>query len=220
MPVVVRKSVGDNFENHLDLAREEWYLPQQIAVLEEWLQANEGALDPSFAWVADVGFTGRPDASGGGPILSRAFMERCVRANLEIWLSEYRESDAGRYGKVVDGFVGGACAATLATNSIKLAFGHGQKGDPYVWIDPPWRFEHDEHCVTTATEYSEDTFTTWSGLLGPLRHATLLAWTDGERATTFSFDGGYRLVVPWLDPDGDDEHPSWYSRWYAATGKS
>jgi hypothetical protein len=217
LPVVVRKQDGDKFENLVELAGEEWYLPQQISALEEWLSANEGSLDPTFTWVADVGFVGRPDAGGGGPVLTREFMERCVRVNLEIWLSEYRDGDAGRYGKVVDALLGRDCSATLATNSIKLAFGDGQKGCPYIWIDPPWRLEHEGRCVMASSDYAEHAFKAWGGLLAPLRTATLSAWDDEGGTTSFSFAGGQRLVVLWDGCDVSDE--SWYSHWYATPGR-
>lgn len=217
MPVVIRKQAGGELENLVELAGEEWYLPQQISALEEWLSANADRLDPTFTWIADVGFVGRPDAAGGGPVLTREFMERCVRANLEIWLSEYRDGDAGRYGKVVDRLLGHECAATLAANSIKLAFGDRQKGCPYIWIDPPWRLEHEGRCVTSSSDYSEDAFKPWSRLLDPLRPATLSARHEEEGTTIFTFAGGERLVVPPEVGDMDDE--SWYSHWYATPGR-
>lgn len=164
-----------------------------------------------------LGFVGRPDAGGGGPVLTREFMERCVRANLEIWLSEYRDGDAGRYGKVVDALLGHDCSATLATNSIMLAFGDGQKGCPYIWIDPPWRLEHEGRCVMASSDYAEDAFKAWSGLLAPLRLATLSAWDDEGGTPSFSFAGGQRLILPWDGGEISDE--SWYSHWYATPGR-
>ena len=61
----------------------------QIEALERWLTMHVNELDASSRWVADVGFTVRLDATGGGPPISRELMDMCVAANLEIYLSEY-----------------------------------------------------------------------------------------------------------------------------------
>jgi len=89
MPVVIRCVVDDRFKNHTEVAADSWDLRTQIEALEEWLSANSNELDPSNQWVADVGFTVRSDATGGGPPISRKLMEMCVSSNLEIYLSEY-----------------------------------------------------------------------------------------------------------------------------------
>ena len=89
MPVVIRRIVDDRFKNHTEIAADSWDLRTQIEALEEWLSANLNALDPSNQWIADVGFTARLDANGGGPPITRKLMEMCVGSNLEIYLSEY-----------------------------------------------------------------------------------------------------------------------------------
>ena len=89
MPVIIRQIVEDRFQNHSDIAARSWDLRTQIEALEEWLEANPEALDPSSRWVADVGFTVRLDATGGGPPITRKLMQMCVSSNLEIYLSEY-----------------------------------------------------------------------------------------------------------------------------------
>ena len=89
MPVVIRRIVDDRLKNHTEIAEESWDLRTQIETLEEWLTANPDELDPSNQWVADVGFTVRLDATGGGPPITRKLMELCVASNLEIYLSEY-----------------------------------------------------------------------------------------------------------------------------------
>ena len=89
MPVVIRRVVDDRFENYSEIAPGSWDLRTQIEALEEWLSTNPDELDPSNQWVADVGFTVRLDATGGGPPISRKLMEMCVTSNLEIYLSEY-----------------------------------------------------------------------------------------------------------------------------------
>ena len=89
MPVVIRRIVGDGFRNHTELAEDSWDLRTQIETLEAWLATNPIESDASTQWVADVGFTVRLDATGGGPPVTRRLMEMCVAANLEIYLSEY-----------------------------------------------------------------------------------------------------------------------------------
>jgi hypothetical protein len=89
MPVVIRRVVGDRFENHTEIAGDAWDLRTQIEALEEWLSAHPIELDRSNQWVADVGFTVRLDATGGGPPISLNLMKMCVDSNLEIYLSEY-----------------------------------------------------------------------------------------------------------------------------------
>lgn len=89
MPCIIRKDIGDRYENCITLAGDEWALRPQVESLDRWLQANPDGLDPRFQWVADIGFTPRVNALGGGPVLSRELMERCLKANLEIFFSEY-----------------------------------------------------------------------------------------------------------------------------------
>ena len=98
MPVVIRQIVKDRFENYADVGTDSWDLRTQIEALEAWLVENSGQLDPASQWVADVGFTVRLHATGGGPPISRKLMEMCVAANLEIWLSE-----CGAESDVADG---------------------------------------------------------------------------------------------------------------------
>ena len=88
MSTIIRQIVGERFENRHDVS-ESWDLRTQVEALEEWLRRRAAELDPAERWVADIGFNHRPDARGGGPPLTRAFMTMCLDANLEIWLSEY-----------------------------------------------------------------------------------------------------------------------------------
>lgn len=61
----------------------------QVAALERWLQEHRGELDRSFEWIADIGFTCRTDATGGGPVLTKVVMRMCLEVNMKIYLSEY-----------------------------------------------------------------------------------------------------------------------------------
>ena len=89
MPCVIRKIVGDTFENYDELVMDEWRLREQVESLEEWLQVNHCILNTEFRWVADIGFCPRSNAFGGGPPITRNLMTLCLAANLEIYLSEY-----------------------------------------------------------------------------------------------------------------------------------
>lgn len=89
MPVIIRRIVAQRFKNHAEVAPDCWDLRTQIEALEEWMVVNGGSLDTNYEWVADVGFTVRLDATGGGPPLTKRLMQACVDANLEIYLSEY-----------------------------------------------------------------------------------------------------------------------------------
>ncbi|MFN9419036.1 MAG: hypothetical protein ACK578_16305 [Pirellula sp.] len=89
MPVVIRKIVDQRFHNFVEIEADSWDLRTQIESLENWMAKHSDSLDNRFNWVADIGFTSRADATGGGPPLTIRLMTACVNANLEIYLSEY-----------------------------------------------------------------------------------------------------------------------------------
>ena len=89
----IRKNVGDDRENFLLLGPEEWDLRAQVELLADWLRDNDGKLADADSWIADIGFNGRIDATGGGPIISTEIMELCLRNDVEIYISEYGLSD-------------------------------------------------------------------------------------------------------------------------------
>jgi hypothetical protein len=67
-----------------------WELPVQINVLEKWLLENKGVL-PKGSYVADIGYSPRPGASGGGGAVTLAAMEAMLALGMELYLSEYPE---------------------------------------------------------------------------------------------------------------------------------
>jgi hypothetical protein len=91
LSTIIRKVVGDRSENYATISSE-WILQPQVEALERWLQQHHGELDPCFEWIADIGFTHRPNACGGGPVMSRGLMRMCLDANMEVFLSEYGPS--------------------------------------------------------------------------------------------------------------------------------
>ena len=85
---IIRKVVGDHYENFQTIS-DQWDLREQVEALEAWLTEHATKLDPIESWVADIGFSHRDDALGGGPPISRRLMQMCLDSNLEIYLSEY-----------------------------------------------------------------------------------------------------------------------------------
>ncbi|MCF2904819.1 hypothetical protein L0666_07455 [Octadecabacter sp. CECT 8868] len=65
-----------------------WELPAQLFEFERWLE-KDGTNLPKGSYVADIGFSLRPDATGGGAILSVSAMQTLVKVGMEVWLSEY-----------------------------------------------------------------------------------------------------------------------------------
>ncbi|MGY0310713.1 hypothetical protein ACV4QK_02320 [Alteromonas macleodii] len=64
-------------------------LPDQMKAFESWLQENR-SLAPS-KYSADIDFSPREDALGGGGKVSIESMEIMLRLGLELYLSEYPE---------------------------------------------------------------------------------------------------------------------------------
>jgi hypothetical protein len=89
LPCEIRKVVGEHYENLVELAADEWRLLEQVQTLEQWLMDNVERLSTGDKWVADIGFCVRPDAAGGGPVITKRLMEMCLSANVEVFLSEY-----------------------------------------------------------------------------------------------------------------------------------
>ena len=71
------------------LLPDNWRLPDQMKAFESWLQENR-SLAPS-EYSADIGFSPREDALGGGGKVSIESMEIMLRLGLELYLSEYPE---------------------------------------------------------------------------------------------------------------------------------
>lgn len=68
----------------------EWEMPTQIEALENWLIENQDKLSKG-SYVADIGFSPRPGAAGGGAVLTKQTMEIMVSIGMELCLSEYPE---------------------------------------------------------------------------------------------------------------------------------
>ena len=77
----------------LHLGSDVWDLPSLFKVFEQWLDSLDNNWQSDIHWIADIGFSPRDDACGGGPIISRQIMQICIDRNIEIYLSEYNDSD-------------------------------------------------------------------------------------------------------------------------------
>jgi len=65
-----------------------WDLSNQIAELEKWLTENCKTL-PVKDYVIDIGFDVRPNANGGGAVISSKLMKLMADKGFDLYLSEY-----------------------------------------------------------------------------------------------------------------------------------
>ena len=66
----------------------EWTLPTQVSALETWLHEHKRKIKKG-SYVADIGFTVRKDAGGGGSALSIEMMHTIAALGITLFLSEY-----------------------------------------------------------------------------------------------------------------------------------
>jgi hypothetical protein len=65
-----------------------WRLPDQAEALEAWLRENRSTLTPGH-YIADIGFSPRKDALGGGAAFSPEMMRAMSELGITLFLSEY-----------------------------------------------------------------------------------------------------------------------------------
>jgi hypothetical protein len=70
------------------LSSESWDIADTLHLLEKWLKENKGKIKKG-KYIADVAFSGRDDATGGGPVISVEMMQTMVDMGMELYLSEY-----------------------------------------------------------------------------------------------------------------------------------
>lgn len=86
MPVDI---YNDETNEKLDfICADDWELPKQVYALELWLNENCKKLKPS-QYIADIGYSVRSDASGGGAVVTTRAMKQMVSIGMELYLSEY-----------------------------------------------------------------------------------------------------------------------------------
>ncbi|HCY87795.1 MAG TPA: hypothetical protein DHV36_21850 [Desulfobacteraceae bacterium] len=91
MPINIYQENSDR--NQIDwICDDDWELPSQVFELENWLIKNKANLKAG-PYIADIGFTVRKDASGGGGILSLKMIEILHKIKMEIFLSEYIDDE-------------------------------------------------------------------------------------------------------------------------------
>lgn len=70
------------------LCDDNWRLPDQARALEDWLVGMREMLEPG-GYIADIGFSPREDALGGGAALSPGMMRTMADLGITLFLSEY-----------------------------------------------------------------------------------------------------------------------------------
>ncbi len=91
MPIRIDKHpAGKPREEVAWLCDGKWELPEQIHSLQKWLKKNHKKLEKG-PYVADIGFSPRPGAAGGGAVLTVEAMKIMAGIDMELFLSEYPE---------------------------------------------------------------------------------------------------------------------------------
>jgi hypothetical protein len=85
---VMPSEKGGEINRVCNLSENIWDLPTQIDDLEKWLKDEGKDLKPS-KYVADIGFDIRPDACGGGVVLSSEAMKILGNIGMDVYFSEY-----------------------------------------------------------------------------------------------------------------------------------
>jgi hypothetical protein len=90
VPIRIDRISENKNEEVTWLCNDEWELPSQIEALETWLN-KEGRKLINASYVADVGYSPRANACGGGAAISTEAMKIMVSIGMELFLSEYPE---------------------------------------------------------------------------------------------------------------------------------
>ncbi|WP_298561184.1 hypothetical protein [uncultured Aliiroseovarius sp.] len=94
MPVNIYEEIGSDdgleIKDIAFLCEDLWDLPKQIYALENWI-CEKGQNLPKSNYVADVGFSIRSNASGGGATVSPNTLGVMGRIGMALYLSEYNQ---------------------------------------------------------------------------------------------------------------------------------
>ncbi len=94
MPINIYDQERQGVDTIAQLCDDEWELPGQVDDLERWLKANQQTLSKG-RYVADIGFQIRPNATGGGGVISTEMIRILNNLGMEIYLSEYGHAAMG-----------------------------------------------------------------------------------------------------------------------------
>ena len=94
MPVNIYRVTPEGQENERIawLCDDNWRLPDQAEAFETWLAQNRATLKPD-EYVADIGFTPREGALGGGAAIPPEMMCTMGDLGMSLFLSEYPSDD-------------------------------------------------------------------------------------------------------------------------------
>src|SRR5437762_10806718 len=70
------------------LCGDDWALPSQVLALEAWLGEHAATLGKG-RYTADIGYSPRPGAGGGGAAISPLMMRTMADLGMTLFLSEY-----------------------------------------------------------------------------------------------------------------------------------
>jgi hypothetical protein len=70
------------------LCDDDWDLSAQVSALQAWL-GGKGISIPQGHYIADIGFSVRVDAAGGGAAISPEMMRCMADLGISLFLSEY-----------------------------------------------------------------------------------------------------------------------------------
>ena len=87
MPISIYRD-DDSRAEIASLCDDDWGLPSQVTALEAWLTQSAAAVGAA-RYIADIGFSVRADATGGGAALSPEMMRRMADLGITLFLSEY-----------------------------------------------------------------------------------------------------------------------------------
>ncbi|MEQ1764330.1 MAG: hypothetical protein ABL984_14460 [Pyrinomonadaceae bacterium] len=97
MPINIYRDVDEKQEVAW-LCDDSWELPVQIDALSSWIGQQASELNDG-PYVADIGFSVRSEASGGGAVLEPGIMKLLAEADVSIFLSEYAGDRPKRSGE-------------------------------------------------------------------------------------------------------------------------
>jgi len=90
MPINIFRDIEPS-EKIVRLCLEDWELPTQVVELERWLNDSQNTIAPGKI-IADIGFSVREGALGGGAVLTAESMKKFADMGVDLYFSEYDSS--------------------------------------------------------------------------------------------------------------------------------